>query len=71
MSSLHHNLPRRMLDGKPVAITREDFHRAGVTVSDWAKQHGFSPRLTYEVLRGGRKCLRGQSALIAEALGMK
>lgn len=52
-------------------LTWMEFHRAGITVAAWAKQRGFSPRLVYEVLRGNRKCLRGQSALIAEALHMK
>lgn len=48
-----------------------DFRVNGVAVVDWARVHGFSAALVYAVLRGERKCLRGQSFEIARALGMK
>lgn len=48
-----------------------DFRANGVAITDWAHQHGFSTPLVYAVLRGERKCLRGQSLKIARALGMK
>lgn len=38
------------------------------SITDWAKHQGFSPSLTYKVLKGERKALRGQSRLIANAL---
>ena len=48
-----------------------DFRQTGLTVADWARSKKFSVRLVYAVLRGGRKCLRGQSYSIAKELGMK
>lgn len=47
------------------------FRESGVAVVDWAAQNGFSPALVYAVMKGNRKCLRGESHLIAVALGMK
>lgn len=47
-----------------------DFRETGLTVADWARSKKFSVRLVYVVLRGGRKCLRGQSYQIAKELGM-
>ena len=43
----------------------------GESVKDWAKSHNFNPEIVYSVLRGQRKCLRGQSLKIAKELGMK
>ncbi|MFC5519870.1 DNA-binding protein [Polaromonas jejuensis] len=57
-------------DPRPV-LTSSAFRKQGVTVAEWARSQGFSPRLVYTVLRGERKCLRGQSYQIARALGMK
>lgn len=53
------------------ALTWADFHAAGISVSSWARDRGFNPRLVYEILRGQRKCLRGESAQIAKELRMK
>lgn len=50
---------------------REAFHRAGKSVKTWAQENGVSVALTYEVLAGKRKCLRGQSHKIAVKLGIK
>lgn len=47
------------------------FRESGVTVADWANRNGFSPPLVYAVMKGKRKCLRGESHHIAVALGMK
>ncbi|WP_093125732.1 DNA-binding protein [Variovorax sp. OK605] len=43
----------------------------GTTAAGWADANGFSRALVYAVLRGERKCLRGQSHAIAVALGLK
>lgn len=51
--------------------TRADFHRLGISVTQWARERGYSPHLVYSVLSGTRKCLRGQSHQIARELGMK
>lgn len=47
------------------------FSDHGVCVADWAAQHGFSAALVYAVMKGKRKCLRGESHRIAVALGLK
>lgn len=47
------------------------FNENGVSISDWARERGFSVVLTRMVIAGKRKCLRGQSHQIAVALGMK
>lgn len=47
------------------------FRENGVSVADWATRNGFSPALVYAVMKGKRKCLRGESHHIAVALGMK
>ena len=47
------------------------FEMSGISVSEWARVHGFSTVLVYQVLDGQRKCRRGQSHQIAVALGLK
>jgi gp16 family phage-associated protein len=49
----------------------EEFRSTGTTAAEWADAKGFSRALVYAVLRGERKCLRGQSHAIAVALGLK
>jgi len=49
----------------------EEFRSTGTTAADWADANGFNRALVYAVLRGERKCLRGQSHAIAVALGLK
>lgn len=56
---------------KTLAEARADFHRSGKSVTTWAKEHGFSVALTYMVLAGKRRGLRGQSHRIAVLLGVK
>jgi len=43
----------------------------GISVAQWARDHGFSVRLVHQVLTGQKKGLRGQSHDIAVLLGMK
>lgn len=57
--------------GQQSVLSMTEFHTEGVTVAEWARARGFSPRLVYVVLGGERKCLRGQSYQIARELGMK
>ena len=47
------------------------FRAQGMAITEWAAQHGFSPALVYVVMKGRRKCLRGESHRIAVALGLK
>lgn len=50
---------------------REEFERTGQSVAAWAREHGFSRSLVYEVLAGRKKCHRGDSHRIAVLLGIK
>jgi len=50
---------------------RDEFLSRGVSIAEWARQRGYSRALVYQVLRGNKKCLRGQSHRIALALGLK
>lgn len=49
----------------------KNFRDQGITLAQWAREKGFNQQLVYLVARGERKCLRGQSHLIAKELGMK
>ncbi len=55
----------------PTPATKADFHRLGLSITEWAVARGYSPHLVYSVLSGKRKCLRGQSHDIAKELGMR
>ncbi|EGA3604858.1 DNA-binding protein [Salmonella enterica] len=50
---------------------KERLDQKGISVSAWAKSHGFSKTLVYSVLRGDRSCRIGSSHKIAVLLGMK
>lgn len=43
----------------------------GISLSEWARAHGFSAPLVYQVLSGKRKGVRGESHRIAVALQLK
>lgn len=43
----------------------------GVSVTDWAQEHGFRREDVYAVLNGRSRCRRGKGHLIAVALGLK
>lgn len=50
---------------------RAQFVASGTNVSDWARQRGFPIRLVHQILRGERRCIRGESHRAAVALGIK
>ena len=50
---------------------RREFQERGLSISGWAKRHGFSQALVYQVLSGARRGVRGESHCIAVALGIK
>lgn len=52
-------------------LSVKDFQKFGMSIADWARAHHFNVRLVYSVVRGERKCLRGESYQIAKELGMK
>lgn len=56
---------------KTVAEVKAEFNRTGKAVTAWAREHGYSPSLVFEVLRGRLKGRRGQAHEVAVLLGMK
>ena len=50
---------------------RQEFARRGVSISAWARAHGYSKQLVYQVLAGRKRCVRGQCHEIAVRLGLK
>lgn len=59
---------KRLLSGTEV---RAEFLRTGKSISGWARAHGFSVRLTHEVISGRTPGRRGDAHKIAVLLGMK
>jgi gp16 family phage-associated protein len=51
--------------------TKQWFFDHGVSVSDWAKSHGFRPSEVYALLSGKTRGTRGSSHRVAVALGLK
>lgn len=49
---------------------KDDFEKAGVTISDWSLKHNFSRDLVYRILNTNRIPKRGESKRIAIALGL-
>jgi len=47
------------------------FYDQGLSVTDWARDHGFPRQAVYAVLSGKSRCTRGRGHQIAVALGMK
>lgn len=58
------------LDPRLVRV-RQVFADRGMSVAEWARKNGFSSALTYQVLAGRKRCVRGQSHAIAVSLGLK
>lgn len=50
---------------------RKQFNRVGMSVAQWSRKHGVSQSLTYQVLSGEKKGLRGEAHRIAVLLGIK
>lgn len=50
---------------------RAEFERRGLSISSWARRHGYSAQLVYGVLTGKNRGLRGQSHEICVRLGLK
>lgn len=60
-----------MKEQEKLQQVRDEFLSRGVSIAEWSRQRGYSCALVYQVLRGGKRCLRGQSHRIALALGLK
>lgn len=50
---------------------REEFVRRGVSIAAWARKKNFNVGLVYAVIEGRRQGVRGESAQIAMALGLR
>lgn len=56
---------------KTAAEVREEFRRSGRTFSSWAREHGYTNSLVFEVLRGRILAKYGKSHEVAVLLGLK
>lgn len=54
-----------------VEQVRRRFRASGVSVTDWARKHGFSRQVVYSLLSGRTRGYRGISHSAAVALGLK
>lgn len=50
---------------------KQSFKQRGITVTQWAEDHGYRRNAVYRVLNGADKAHYGQAHEIAVALGMK
>lgn len=50
---------------------RAELQSKGISITQWAIAHKFSPNLVFEVLGGRKKCVRGKAHEIAVKLGLK
>lgn len=50
---------------------RNWFYDRGISLTDWARDHGYPRQAVYAVLSGRSRCTRGRGHQIAIALGMK
>jgi gp16 family phage-associated protein len=50
---------------------RQELASLGISVSDWAREMGFSPGLVHQVLGGRLRCVRGEAHKVAVSLGLK
>jgi gp16 family phage-associated protein len=50
---------------------KQALHAKGITITQWAKDHGYRREEVYRVLNGQSKALYGRAHEIAVALGLK
>jgi len=50
---------------------RQDFDQRGISVASFAREHGLSQGIVYQVLSGQKKGRRGEAHRAAVLLGMK
>lgn len=56
---------------KSIEEVKKEFFDKGITVKDWAKEHGFNPDIVYKIFHNNRVPIRGISHKIAVKLGIK
>jgi gp16 family phage-associated protein len=60
-----------MSPARSVQEAREWFEVTGLTVTQWAHDHGFPPSVVYALLSGRTRGRRGHAHRAAVALGLK
>lgn len=50
---------------------KQELRDHGISISEWARQNGFSASTVYYVINGKRPALYGESHKVAVALGIK
>lgn len=53
------------------AQVKQRFRQRGITITQWAEEHGYKRNAVYRVLNGFDKANYGQAHEIAVALGLK
>ncbi len=56
---------------KTLEEVRDEFYRAGQSITQWADTHGYPMHLVQQVLSGRSRCLRGKGHEIAVLLKLK
>jgi gp16 family phage-associated protein len=56
---------------KTAAQVKAEFNRTGKSITGWARAHGYTAPLVFEVLRGRLKGKRGKAHEVAVLLGLK
>ncbi len=59
------------IDERDRISVKNRLYLAGETVAEWSRKNGFAERDVYAVLSGRSKATRGQTHLVAIALGLK
>lgn len=66
-----HSSANQFTSVRSAGDVRREFETRGMSIAAWARAHGYSSQLVYQVLSGKKACLRGQCHRIAVQLGMK
>lgn len=59
------------MDGPSLHEVKHAFESNGLSISDWAAEHGFRRESVYALLAGRSRGRRGEAHRIAVALGLK
>lgn len=59
------------MDGARIHEVKHAFESNGLSISDWAAEHGFRRESVYALLAGRSRGRRGEAHRIAVALGLK
>lgn len=56
---------------KPHEVVRAEFRAHGISITRWAHDHRVHPNSVYEVIKGRKKCVRGDAHAAAVLLRLK